>query len=126
MSLTEVLAVALEVVLAGQLLPLERPLLDFLAVLVFWIIDFIVIDVRGIVVRRSLLLMSRLYKGVVKLEYLLAELIVLLVRVLNLADSILDRPSNFLNFLLDVFILATSLGELLPKVVGLLLEERNV
>jgi hypothetical protein len=45
MSLTEVLAVALEVVLARRLLPLERPLLDLLAILVFRVIDFIVIDV---------------------------------------------------------------------------------
>jgi len=45
MSLAEVLAVALEVVLTGRLLPLERPLLDLLVILVFGVIDFVVIDV---------------------------------------------------------------------------------
>jgi hypothetical protein len=45
MSLAEVRAVALEVVLAGQLLPLERLLLDLLAVLVLGVIDFVVIDI---------------------------------------------------------------------------------
>jgi hypothetical protein len=44
-SLAEVRAVAPEVVLARRLLPLERPLLDLLAVLVLGVIDFIVIDV---------------------------------------------------------------------------------
>jgi hypothetical protein len=44
-SLTEVRAVALEVVLAGRLLPLERLLLDLLAVLVLGVIDLVVIDV---------------------------------------------------------------------------------
>jgi len=45
MSLAEVLAIALEVVLARQLLPLERPLLDLLAILMLGVIDLIVIDV---------------------------------------------------------------------------------
>ena len=44
-SLAEVRAVALEVVLARQLLPLECPLLDLLAVLVLGVIDLVVIDV---------------------------------------------------------------------------------
>jgi hypothetical protein len=44
-SLAEVLAVALEVVLTRRLLPLERPLLDLLAILVFGVIDFVVIDI---------------------------------------------------------------------------------
>ena len=45
MSLAEVLAVALEVVLTGRLLPLERPLLDLLAILILGVVDFIVVDV---------------------------------------------------------------------------------
>jgi len=36
---------ALEVVLARQLLPLERPLFDLLAVLILRVIDLVVIDV---------------------------------------------------------------------------------
>ena len=44
-SLAKVLAIALEVVLAGQLLPLERPLLDLLAILMLGVIDLIVIDI---------------------------------------------------------------------------------
>jgi len=70
--------------------------------------------------------MSYSRNSVVKLEHLLTELIVLLIRVLNLADSISDRPLNLLNFLLGILILTISLGELLPKVVSLFLEERNV
>jgi hypothetical protein len=54
------------------------------------------------------------------------ELIVLLVYVLDLADSILDRPPDLFDFLLGIFILAIGLYKLLPKVVGLLLEERNI
>jgi hypothetical protein len=45
MSLAEILAVTLEVVPARRLLPLERPLLDLLAVLVLGVIDFVVMDV---------------------------------------------------------------------------------
>jgi hypothetical protein len=45
MSLAEVLAVALEVVLARRLLPLERLLLDLLVILILGVIDLIVIDV---------------------------------------------------------------------------------
>ena len=45
MSLAEVRAVALEVVLAGQLLPLERLLLNLLAILILGVIDLVVIDV---------------------------------------------------------------------------------
>jgi hypothetical protein len=45
MSLAKVLAVTLEVVLTRQLLPLERPLLNLLAILILGVIDFIVIDV---------------------------------------------------------------------------------
>ena len=44
-SLTKVRVVAPEVVPAGQLPPLERPLLDLLAVLILRVIDFVVIDV---------------------------------------------------------------------------------
>jgi len=44
-SLTKVLAVTLEVVLTRRLLPLKRPLLNLLAILVLRVIDFIVIDV---------------------------------------------------------------------------------
>ena len=70
--------------------------------------------------------MSCSYKGVVKLEYLLMELIVLLVCILDLADSVSDRPSDIFNFLLGIFILATGLYELLPKVVDLFLEEYSI
>jgi hypothetical protein len=45
MSLAEVLAVALEVVLTRRLLPLKRPILDLLAVLILGVVDFVVIDV---------------------------------------------------------------------------------
>jgi hypothetical protein len=44
-SLTKVLAVTLEVVLTRQLLPLERPLLDLLAILILRVIDLVVIDI---------------------------------------------------------------------------------
>ena len=125
-SLAKVLAATLEVVLAGQLLSLERPLLDLLAVLMLGVIDLIVIDGRGIVVRRAFLLVSCSYNSIVKLKYLLIELIVLLVRVFNLADSVSDRPLNLLDFLLGILVLAIGLSELLPKVVSLFLEERNV
>ena len=64
--------------------------------------------------------------SVVKLEYLLVKLVVLLVRVFNLADSVSDRPSDLLDFLLGIFVLATGLGEFLPKVVELFLEERSI
>jgi hypothetical protein len=50
----------------------------------------------------------------------------LLVRVLDLADSVSDRPSDIFNFLLGIFILATGLYELLPKVVDLFLEEYSI
>jgi len=50
----------------------------------------------------------------------------LLVRILDLADSILDRPSDIFDFLLGVFILAIGLYKLLPKVVNLFLEERSI
>jgi hypothetical protein len=70
--------------------------------------------------------MSYSRKGVVKLEYPFTELIVLLVCVLNLADSISDCPSDIFNFLLGIFVLATGLCELLPKVVDLFLEERSI
>jgi hypothetical protein len=70
--------------------------------------------------------MSYLRKGVVKLEYLLTELIVLLVRILNLADSVSDRPSDLFNFLLGILVLAIGLYELLPKVVNLFLKERSI
>jgi hypothetical protein len=66
------------------------------------------------------------YNGIVELEYLLVELIVLLIYVLDLVDSISDRPSNLLDFPLGILIFATSLGELLPKVVSLFLEEYNI
>jgi hypothetical protein len=45
MSLAEVLSITLEVVLTRQLLPLERPLLDLLAILMLGVIDLVVIDV---------------------------------------------------------------------------------
>jgi hypothetical protein len=45
MSLAEVLAVALEVVLTRRLLPLERLLLDLLAILMLGVIDLVVIDI---------------------------------------------------------------------------------
>jgi hypothetical protein len=93
---------------------------------VLGVIDFVVIDGRDIVIYRSFLLVSYLYNSVVKLEYLLIELIVLLVCVFNLADSISDRPSNLLDFLLGILILATGFCKLLSKVVNLLLEERNI
>jgi hypothetical protein len=70
--------------------------------------------------------MSCLYKGVVKLEYLLTELVVLLVYVLNLADSVSDRLLDLFDFLLGILILATGLYELLPKVVDLFLEEYSI
>jgi hypothetical protein len=66
------------------------------------------------------------YNSIVKLEYLLIELIVLLVYVFDLADSVSDCPLNLLDFLLGILVLAIGLGELLPKVVGLFLEERNI
>jgi len=69
---------------------------------------------------------SYLYKGVVKLEYLLIELVVLLVYVLNLADSVSDRPSDLFNFPLGILALATSLYKLLPEIVDLFLKERSV
>ena len=105
---------------------MKRPLLDLLAILVLGVIDLIVMDIRGTVVRRSLLLVPCSRNSIVKLEYLLVKLVVLLVRVFNLADSVSDRPSDLLDFLLGIFVLATGLGEFLPKVVGLFLEERNV
>ena len=105
---------------------MKRLLLDLLAILVLGVIDLIVIDIRGIVVRRSFLLVPCSRNSIVELEYLLAKLIVLLVRVFNLADSISDRPSNLLNFPLGIFVLAISLGKFLPEVVSLFLEERNV
>jgi hypothetical protein len=54
------------------------------------------------------------------------EFIVLLVRILDLADSVSDRPSDLFNFPLGVLILATGLCELLSKVVDLFLEEYSV
>jgi hypothetical protein len=69
--------------------------------------------------------MSCSCEGVVKLEYLLTELVVLLVRMLDLADDILDRPPDFLDFPPGVLILAIGLCELPSKVVGLLLEEHS-
>jgi hypothetical protein len=66
------------------------------------------------------------YKGVVKLKYLLTELIVLLVHVLNLADSISDRPSDLFDFPLGILILAIGLYKLLPKIVDLFLKERSI
>jgi hypothetical protein len=65
-------------------------------------------------------------KGVVKLEYLLIELVILLVYVLDLADSVSDRPSDLFDFLLGILILAAGLYKLLPKVVDLFLKERSV
>jgi hypothetical protein len=70
--------------------------------------------------------MSCLYKGIVKLEYLLTELIVILVYVLDLADSVSDCPPDFRSFLLGIFILATGLYKLLPKVVNLFLKKRSI
>ena len=70
--------------------------------------------------------MSCSSKGIVKLEHLLTELVILLVRVLNLADSISDCLSDLFNFLLGVLVLATGLYELLPEVVDLFLKERSV
>jgi len=60
------------------------------------------------------------------LEHLLTELVILLVRVLDLADSVSDRPSDLFDFLLGVLVLATGLYELLPKVVDLFLKERSI
>ena len=60
------------------------------------------------------------------MEHLFAEPVVLLVRVLNLANSVLDRPLDLFSFLLDVLVLAAGLSELLPEIVSLLLEKRNV
>jgi hypothetical protein len=54
------------------------------------------------------------------------ELVILLVHVLNLADSISDCLSDLFNFLLGVLVLATGLYELLPEVVDLFLKERSV
>jgi len=70
--------------------------------------------------------MSRSYNSVVKLKYLLTELIVLLVRIFDLGDSVSDRLLNLPDFPLSILVLATSLGELFSKVVGLFLEERNI
>ena len=70
--------------------------------------------------------MSYSSKGVVKLEYLLIELVILLVYVLDLADSVSDRPSDLFDFLLGILILAAGLYKLLPKVVDLFLKERSV
>jgi hypothetical protein len=126
MSLAEVLSVALEVILTRQLLPLERLLLDLLAILILGVIDFIVIDVRGIVIYRSFLLVSCSHNSVVKLEYLLIEFIVLLVCVFNLADSVSDCVPDSFGFLLGIFILAIDLYKFLPKVVDLFLEERSI
>ena len=126
MSLAEVLAVTLEVVLTRQLLPLEHLLFDFLAILVLGVIDFVVIDVRVTIVYRSLLLVSCSYKGVIKLKYLLTEFVILLVYTLNLADSVLDCPPDFRSFLLGIFILAIGLYKLLPEVVNLFLKERSI
>jgi len=126
MPLAKVLLATLEVVLAGRLLPLERLLLDLLAIFMLGVIDFVIIDVRGIFVYRPLLLMPCLYNSIVKLEYLLVELIVLLVYVFNLADSVPDRPLNLFDFPLGILILTIGLSELLPKIVSLFLEERNI
>jgi len=93
---------------------------------VLGVIDFIIIDIWDIVVYRSLLLISYLYKGVVKLKYLFIEFVVLLVYVFNLADSVLDRPPDLSSFLLGILILATGLYKLLPEVVNLFLEERSI
>jgi hypothetical protein len=60
-------------------------------------------------------------KGVVELEYL----VVLLSRFLDLAEGILDRPPDLFGFLLGVLILTTGLGEFLPEVASLFLEEYN-
>jgi len=70
--------------------------------------------------------MSYLRKGIIKLEYLLTELVILLVRVLNLADSVLDRPLDLFNFPLGVLVLAIGLYKLLPKVVDLFLKEYSI
>jgi hypothetical protein len=70
--------------------------------------------------------MSCLYKGVIKLKYLLIEFVVLLVYVLNLADSVLDHLPDFYSFLLGVFVLAIGFYELLPEVVDLFLKERSI
>jgi hypothetical protein len=70
--------------------------------------------------------MSYLRKGIVKLEYLLTELVVLLVRVLNLADSVSDRPSDLFNFPLGILVLAIGLYKLLPEVVDLFLKEYSI
>jgi hypothetical protein len=67
-----------------------------------------------------------LRKGVVELEYLLIELVVLLVRILNLADSVSDRPSDFFDFPLGILALTTGLYELLPEIVDLFLKERSI
>jgi hypothetical protein len=48
------------------------------------------------------------------------------VCVLDLADSVSDRPSDIFNFLLGIFILAIGLYELLPEVVDLFLEEDSI
>jgi hypothetical protein len=93
---------------------------------VLGVADFVVMDVRGAVVRRSLLLVSCSHNGIVELEHLLAELIVLLICVLDLADSVSDRLSNLLDFLLGVLVLAAGFGEFLSKVVSLFLEERDI
>jgi len=70
--------------------------------------------------------MSYSRKGVVELEYLLIELIVLLVYILNLVDSVLDRPSDLFNFPLGILVLAIGLYKLLPKVVDLFLKEYSI
>jgi hypothetical protein len=70
--------------------------------------------------------MSCSRKGVVELEYLLTELVVLLVCVLNLADSVSDCPPDLFDFLLGVYVLAIGLYELLPEVVDLFLEEYSI
>jgi hypothetical protein len=50
----------------------------------------------------------------------------LLVRILNLVDSISNCPSDIFDFLLGIFILAMGLYKLLPKVVDLFLEEYSI
>ena len=49
-----------------------------------------------------------------------------MVYVLNLADSVSDRPLDLFGFLLGILILAIGLYKFLPEVVGLLLKECNV
>ena len=124
-SLAKVQSVTLEVVLARQLLPLKHLFLNLLSVLILGVIEYIVLYIQVVLVRRSLLLVSYTFKCIVKLEDFLVELI-------NKPSYILDRPGripdplvHLSGVLFYILQLAIGLGKLLLQVVNLFIEEYN-